>query len=101
MLSVAAKLAVDAVMRIRSSRNLDAIQIIKKAGGSLRDSYLEEGFILNKKIGVGQPRRMENATILLANTSMDTDKIKIFGSRVRVDNMTKVGGAAGEMCTHD
>merc|ERR1711998_704138 len=38
----------------------------------------------------GQPTRMENAKILLANTSMDTDKIKIFGSRVRVDSMAKV-----------
>jgi hypothetical protein len=33
---------------------------------------------------------MENAKLLLANTSMDTDKIKIFGSRVRVDSMQKV-----------
>lgn len=31
-------------------------QIIKKAGGSLSDSYLDEGFILDKKIGVGQPK---------------------------------------------
>jgi T-complex protein 1 subunit beta len=56
----------------------------------LQDSYLEEGFILNKKIGVGQPKRIENARILIANTAMDTDKIKIFGSRVRVDSMAKV-----------
>jgi T-complex protein 1 subunit beta len=56
----------------------------------VQDSYLEEGFILNKKIGVGQPKRIENARILIANTAMDTDKIKIFGSRVRVDSMQKV-----------
>lgn len=55
-----------------------------------QDSYLEEGFILNKKIGVGQPKRIENARVLIANTAMDTDKIKIFGSRVRVDSMAKV-----------
>jgi T-complex protein 1 subunit beta len=55
-----------------------------------QDSYLEEGFILNKKIGVGQPKRMTKAKILIANTPMDTDKIKIFGSRVRVDSMAKV-----------
>ncbi len=56
----------------------------------LQDSYLEDGFILNKRIGVGQPKRIENARILIANTAMDTDKIKIFGSRVRVDSMQKV-----------
>jgi T-complex protein 1 subunit beta len=50
----------------------------------LRDSFLEEGFILEKKIGVGQPKRLENAKILVANTPMDTDKIKIFGSRIKV-----------------
>lgn len=85
-----AKLAVDAVLRIKNSLNLEQIQIIKLPGGSLKDSYLEEGFILNKKIGVGQPKRIEGARILIANTSMDTDKIKIFGSRVRVDSMQKV-----------
>lgn len=46
-------------------------------------------FILNKKIGVGQPKVVENAKILIANTAMDTDKIKIYGSRVRVDSMNK------------
>ncbi|KUF91852.1 D-threonine aldolase [Phytophthora nicotianae] len=85
-----AKLAVDAVLRLRGSSNLDYIQIIKKAGGSLRDSYLDEGFILDKKIGVGQPKRVENAKILVANTGMDTDKIKIYGARVKVDSMDKV-----------
>lgn len=85
-----AELAVDAVMRIRSSLSLEQIQIIKKAGGSLKDSFLDEGFLLDKSIGVGQPKRIEKAKIMIANTSMDTDKVKIFGSRVRVDSMAKV-----------
>ena len=86
-----AKLAVDAVMRLKGSNNLDHIQVIKKPGGSMRDSYLEEGFLLDHKSpGVGQPHRVENAKILLANTSMDTDKIKIYGSRVKVDSINKV-----------
>ena len=55
-----------------------------------QESFLDEGFILDKKIGVGQPKRMENAKILVANTAMDTDKIKIYGARVRVDSMQKV-----------
>jgi T-complex protein 1 subunit beta len=53
-------------------------------------SYLEPGFLLEKKIGVGQPKVIKNAKILVANTSMDTDKIKIYGSRVKVDSMDKV-----------
>ena len=45
---------------------------------------------MDKKIGVNQPKRIENAKILIANTGMDTDKIKIFGFCVIVDSTTKV-----------
>jgi T-complex protein 1 subunit beta len=55
-----------------------------------QDSFLDEGFILDKKIGVGQPHRIADAKVLIANTPMDTDKIKIYGARVRVDSMAKV-----------
>jgi T-complex protein 1 subunit beta len=37
------KLAVDAVLRLKGSGNLSAIQIIKKTGGTLEDSFLDEG----------------------------------------------------------
>jgi T-complex protein 1 subunit beta len=46
--------------------------------------------LLDKKPGLNQPRRVENAKILIANTPMDTDKIKVFGSRVKVDSVAKV-----------
>ena len=74
-----ANMAVDAVMRLKKSGNLDAIQITKVRGGTLEDSFLDEGFLLNKKPGVRQPKKIENAKILIANTPMDTDKIKVFG----------------------
>ena len=85
-----AQLAVNAVLRLKGSGDLNAIQIIKKIGGTLNDSYLEEGFLLNKRPGVNQPKKIENARILIANTPMDTDKIKVFGSRVKVDSVAKV-----------
>ncbi|KMU72478.1 T-complex protein 1 subunit beta [Coccidioides immitis RMSCC 3703] len=85
-----ASLACDAVLRLKGSTDLSHIQIIKKAGGKLSDSYLDEGFILDKKIGVNQPKRLENAKILVANTAMDTDKVKIFGARVKVDSTGKL-----------
>lgn len=56
----------------------------------MRDSFLDDGYILEKKIGVGQPKRMENPKILIANTAMDTDKIKIWGARIRVDSPAEV-----------
>eukprot|EP00656_Telonema_subtile_P019588 TRINITY_DN20817_c0_g1_i1.p1 TRINITY_DN20817_c0_g1~~TRINITY_DN20817_c0_g1_i1.p1 ORF type:complete len:538 (+),score=183.66 TRINITY_DN20817_c0_g1_i1:145-1758(+) len=84
------EMCVDAVLRLEGSTNLDQIQIVKKQGGTLRESYLEQGFILDKKIGVGQPKRIENARIMVANTAMDADKIKIFGARVRVNSIGEV-----------
>lgn len=85
-----ADLAVDAVLRLRGSDNLDYIQIIKKPGGSMGDSYLAEGFVLDKAIGIGQPKRVENARVMVANTAMDSDKIKIYGARVKVNSLAKV-----------
>ncbi len=37
-----------------------------------------------------QPKRVEKARIMVDNTAMDTDKIKIFGPKVRVDGLDKV-----------
>ena len=78
------------------------------------------GFILDKSIGVNCPKRIENTKILIANTctsppsnlsaflykshrislliliffttslAMDTDKIKIFGAKVKVDGTSKL-----------
>lgn len=83
-----AKIAVDAVMRLGGSTNLDRIQVIKKTGGRLRDSYLDkDGFILDqKRAGLSKERTLRNARILLADTPMDTDKVKVFGSRFRVSS---------------
>jgi len=33
---------------------------------------------------------MENANVLVANTPMDYDKIKIYGTKVKVDSMDKI-----------
>lgn len=85
-----AKLAVDAVLRLKGSINLEHIQIIKKAGGKLSDSYLDDGFLLDKKFGVGQPKKLENVKILISNTPMDTDKVKVFGAKFRVDSTSKL-----------
>ena len=86
-----AKLAVDAVLRLRGSTNLDHIQVIKKVGGRLIDSYLDEGFILDKRPNPLGPIRLSPVKILLANTSMDTDKVKIFGSRIRATSTEQLG----------
>jgi len=65
-----AKLAVNAVLAVieekngTSKVNLDNIKIEKKTGGSISDSELVSGIILDKEIvHSGMPRRVENAKI--------------------------------------
>eukprot|EP00931_Biecheleriopsis_adriatica_P008390 TRINITY_DN109585_c0_g1_i1.p1 TRINITY_DN109585_c0_g1~~TRINITY_DN109585_c0_g1_i1.p1 ORF type:complete len:560 (+),score=178.13 TRINITY_DN109585_c0_g1_i1:79-1680(+) len=85
-----AELAVDAVLRLGGKPNIDYIQVLKKPGASLKDSFLSEGFILEKKIGVGHKKVLEDCKVLVANCQMDTDKIKIYGARVKVDSLEAV-----------
>lgn len=61
-------LAVDSVLRLNFSGNLDYIKIIKKPGGTLADSYLADGLVLEKTIATGCERRKENPKIMVANT---------------------------------
>ena len=63
---------------------------ILSTDGAHTHTHTHTGFLLEKKVGVNQPKKLENARILIANTAMDTDKIKVFGSKVRVDSTAKV-----------
>lgn len=85
-----AQLAVDAVLRLKGSGNMDYIKIIKKPGGTLGDSYLADGLVLQKSIATGCERSKINPKIMIANTQMDADKVKIMGSKVKVDSIMKV-----------
>merc|ERR1711957_1138250 len=85
-----AELCVNAVMRLQGSGNLDYIKLIKKPGGTLGDSFLADGFILEKWISTGCKKVVTNPKIMVANTPLDHDKIKIMGSKVKVDSMDKV-----------
>jgi len=86
-----ADLAVRSVLRLKGSGNMDYIKIIKKAGGTLGDSFIADGMILEKTISTGCKKFMENPRVMVANSSMDNDKIKIMGSKVKVDSMTRIG----------
>jgi len=81
-----AEIAVKAVERLNDPSRIDAISIIKISGGALRDSELVDGLILKCEFGIGQPTKIEDAKILIANTPMDTDKIKINGAKIETDS---------------
>lgn len=48
----------------------------------VQDSFLDEGFILDKRIGVGQPKRIEDAKILVANTGERKSKVFFLSGAV-------------------
>jgi T-complex protein 1 subunit beta len=81
-----AEIAVSAVERLKDPSRIDAISIVKVTGGALRDSELVDGLILKCKFGIGQPQKIEDAHILIGNTSMDADKIKINGAKIETDS---------------
>ncbi len=79
-----AEIAVKAVKQITEKRgdkyyiDLDNIQIIKKYGGSLLDSLLVYGIVLDKEVvHPGMPRRVENAKIALIDAPLEIEKPEI------------------------
>eukprot|EP00802_Teleaulax_amphioxeia_P001748 Tamp_01750.p1 GENE.Tamp_01750~~Tamp_01750.p1 ORF type:complete len:502 (-),score=28.60 Tamp_01750:89-1594(-) len=85
-----ARIAIKAVLKLKGSTDLSRINIIKKCGGSLKDSFLDNGFILNKKIESNQIKQIKNAKILIVNTSLDSDKTKIYGVKIKVKSISNL-----------
>jgi T-complex protein 1 subunit beta len=85
-----ARIALKAVIKLKGSTDLNRISIIKKCGGSLRDSFLDEGYILDKTIEYDQPKKIKNAKILITNTSLDSDRIKIYGAKIKVKSISNL-----------
>ncbi len=59
-------------------------------GGSIKDSFLCDGLILEKAISIGCKKSLKDCKVLASNTPMDYDKVKIYGTRVRVESLEKV-----------
>ncbi|ALU11785.1 thermosome subunit [Ignicoccus islandicus DSM 13165] len=76
-----AEIAVEAVDTIKEKRgdkwyvDLDYVQIVKKHGGSLKDTKLVKGVILDKEVvHPGMPKRVENAKIAVLDTPLEIEK---------------------------
>jgi len=85
-----ARMALKAVLKLKGSTDLNRINIIKKCGGSLKDSFLDDGFILDKELGFNQTKKIKNAKILIVNTSLDSDKVKIYGVKIKVKSISNL-----------
>lgn len=81
----------------RAVNRVDDIQFIEiiKLQGDLAESMLVDGFVLDKDIELD----LENPKIMVANTSLDFDKINILSSKINVNSiseLTKIESAEKE-----
>jgi thermosome len=79
-----AKLAVKAVRTVAERTDgglradLDNIQIVKKQGGSMEDTEMIEGIIVDKEpVHSAMPRKVERAKIALVNSALEIKKTEV------------------------
>ena len=57
--------------------DMDNIKVEKKMGGSLHDTRLVQGIVIDKEIAhAGMPRKIEGAKIVLLNSALEIEKTK-------------------------
>src|SRR6478736_2246451 len=66
--------------------DIDDIKVDKKAGGSLRDTKLIKGIVLDKEVvHGGMPKRIEKAKIALINSALEIEKTE-FDAKINISS---------------
>jgi thermosome len=66
--------------------DLDDIKVEKKAGGSMRDTKLIKGIVLDKEVvHAGMPKKVENAKIALINSALEIEKTEM-SAEIRISD---------------
>lgn len=66
--------------------DLDNIKVEKKAGGSIHDTKLIKGIVLDKEVvHAGMPRRIEGAKIALVNSALEIEKTEM-SAEIRIND---------------
>jgi thermosome len=83
---------VNAALQVSESResgfvvDIDDIKVEKKAGGSLRDTKLIKGIVLDKEVvHGGMPKRIEKAKIALINSALEIEKTE-FDAKINISS---------------
>jgi len=81
---------IDAIKQIIEHRNgdviadVDNVQIVKKEGGSLRETALVKGIIVDKEVvHAGMPKKIKGAKIALIDTPLEVKKTE-FDAEIRI-----------------
>jgi len=87
---------VDAVTSIAESRDqktevdMDNIQIQKKQGGSINDTQIIKGIILDKeRVHEGMPKHVHNAKIALVNAALEIKKTEV-DARIQIQDPSQL-----------
>jgi len=90
-------LVVDALLQIVEKTtegtrrvDLDNLKVEKKTGGSLKDTTLIRGIILDKEVvHSGMPKRIEKARIALVNSPLEIEKPE-FDAKINISNPAQI-----------
>ena len=90
------KVVVDAILNIVAKKgdiysvDLDDIKVEKKTGGSIQDTQIIKGIVLDKEIiHSGMPTRIEHAKIALLNTALEIEKTEL-SSEIRITDPSQM-----------
>jgi thermosome len=87
-----ADIVVKAILQVVESVNsknkvdIDDVKVEKKAGGSLRDTTLIQGIVLDKEVvHGGMPKRIDKAKIALLNCALEIEKTE-FDAKINISS---------------
>ena len=92
-----AGVVVDAILNVAEKHDddvhtvdLDNIKVEKKAGGSIHDTQVVNGIVLDKEIvHSGMPAKIEDAKIALVDTALEIEKTEM-SSEIRISDPTQM-----------
>ena len=94
--SMLSKLVVDAILQITEKQeesykvDLDNVKVEKKAGGSIRNTSLIKGIVLDKEVvHSGMPNKVEKAKIALVNAALEIEKTEM-SAEIRITDPTQM-----------
>jgi len=90
------KIIVDAILSIATKKgdnyfvDLENIKVEKKAGGSIDDTQIIKGIVLDKEIvHSGMPTKIEKAKIALVNSALEIEKTEL-SAEIRITDPTQM-----------
>ena len=93
---ILSKIVVDAVLGIAIKKgddytvDLENIKVEKKTGGSIQDTQIIKGIVLDKEIvHSGMPTKIENAKIALVNSALEIEKTEM-SAEIKITDPTQM-----------